>query len=392
MEIPKNILVKFSISIYLTFVTFTLCSADKKFGLKEVRIRQENAILRTTIMKIKRTKFSPFFAQNIDAGNLIELFLVSAVSSVLIIRAFLLITGYPGIRGGQYHIAHMLWGGLLMALSIFILLSFLNKESRKVSAFVGGIGFGAFIDELGKYITRDNNYFFSPTISLIYVIFICIFLASRLISRKIRISKRDYAINALEVAKEVIFYDLDSTERALALNYLKKSDPKNNIVRELKRLFKSIETLPTPPPHIITQVRNYFTNIYKKLIGTKWFSQGIVFFFVVFASFRFIKAILFWDNAASFSEYGQIFSSLLSGVFVFYGILQVQRGKLLRAFIMFKRAVVTDILLTQFFLFFREQLSAIVALLTSVIIYAVLQYLVEQERGLNARENLHKKG
>jgi len=33
-----------------------------------------------------------------------------------------------------------------------------------------------FIDELGKFITSDNNYFFQPTISLIYIVFIIIFL------------------------------------------------------------------------------------------------------------------------------------------------------------------------------------------------------------------------
>ena len=52
------------------------------------------------------------FARNIEAGNLLESFLVSAVASVLAIRSFLYLTGYPQLSGRGLHIAHLLWGGL----------------------------------------------------------------------------------------------------------------------------------------------------------------------------------------------------------------------------------------------------------------------------------------
>ena len=117
--------------------------------------------------------------RNIEAGNLLENFLISAVFSLISLRVFLTITGFPRIGGETLHIAHLLFGGILMTLSIFVLLVFLNRESKQIASVIGGIGFGAFIDELGKFITTDNNYFFEPAISIIYLIFVFLFLLAR---------------------------------------------------------------------------------------------------------------------------------------------------------------------------------------------------------------------
>src|SRR6478672_8743534 len=109
--------------------------------------------------------------RNVDAGSFLESFLLAAVSAVLGIRVYLELTGYPQIGGNGLHIAHMLWGGVLMVVAIVLLLAYLGKGMQHLAAIVAGIGFGTFIDELGKFITSDNNYFFEPTIALIYATF-----------------------------------------------------------------------------------------------------------------------------------------------------------------------------------------------------------------------------
>lgn len=45
----------------------------------------------------------------------LDIFLISAVLTVVALRAYLQATNYPKIGGGGLHIAHVLWGGLGMS-------------------------------------------------------------------------------------------------------------------------------------------------------------------------------------------------------------------------------------------------------------------------------------
>jgi hypothetical protein len=120
-----------------------------------------------------------FFVRSVDLARHLDLFLVAAVGSVIGNRVFLVITGYPQVGNGTLHISHAIWGGLMMAIAIIIAVTYLTPGLRTAVALLGGIGFGFFVDELGKFITRDVNYFFKPTFSLIYITFVTMFFAFR---------------------------------------------------------------------------------------------------------------------------------------------------------------------------------------------------------------------
>ena len=98
--------------------------------------------------------------------------LISFAGSVTITRLFLSLTGYPQIGGGELHIAHVLWGGLLLFIAALLPLLFANNWVYTIGALLGGVGIGLFMDEVGKFITAKNDYFFPAAAPIIYVFFL----------------------------------------------------------------------------------------------------------------------------------------------------------------------------------------------------------------------------
>lgn len=134
--------------------------------------------------------------------------------SVILTRLFLELTGYPKIGNSELHIAHVIWGGMFLFVATLLPLIFANHWALTWSAIAGGIGFGLFIDEIGKFLTQSNNYFYPPAAPIIYTLFLITVLVYIHVRRPRESSPREELYHVLLGLTELLDNDLDATERA----------------------------------------------------------------------------------------------------------------------------------------------------------------------------------
>ncbi len=148
------------------------------------------------------------------ADDDILLMLLSFAASVVVTRVFLQLTGFPKIGGESgLHIAHVLWGGLLLFIATLLPLIYANQWIYPVTAILSGMGVGLFIDEVGKFITATNDYFYPAAAPIIYGFFLLTVLLYFQIRRRRRIDTRSELYDALGELTEAIDQDLDTREK-----------------------------------------------------------------------------------------------------------------------------------------------------------------------------------
>lgn len=140
--------------------------------------------------------------------------LLSFGASVSVTRLFLELTGYPQLGGGSVHIAHVLWGGLLLFVASLLPLLLANRWVYRVGAVLAGIGVGLFIDEVGKFITQTNDYFHPAAAPIVYAFFLLTVLLYYRVRRPPPRDPRAEMYRALDALEELLDNDLDAKERA----------------------------------------------------------------------------------------------------------------------------------------------------------------------------------
>lgn len=331
---------------------------------------------------------------DLDAGDLLERFLIAAVGAILAIRAYLAATGYPQVGGGGLHVAHMLWGGLLMLVSVVLLLSFLGRHIKFMAVIFGGLGFGTFVDELGKFITSDNNYFFQPTVAILYALFVTLFLVFRSIARPRELSPSGYLANALDATRDTVLRGSDDgAARARALALLSHCDPRDPLVAAVRDVLAA-----SPEPTVerardgaLTRPMRVARRAYDAFLRSRWVRRAVVTVFVLHASGAVVSAVILVVTDPGFAlrrpelsigEAAAGFSSFLAAALAVIGAARL-RASTLAAYRWFKRSTLVSIFLVQFFAFYREEFVALSSLAISIVYLTALTYAIHQgERSL----------
>ncbi len=323
-----------------------------------------------------------------DGADQIELTLVSAVATVLLIRGYLQLTGYPKVGNGELHIAHLLYGGLFMLLSIFLMLVLLNTGARWYAALLGGIGFGFFIDEIGKFISKDVNYFFKPAVAVMYAVFVVLFLALGALRRWRTASRpQDALANALSLLAGAAGQPLDTTTRTSVEALLDRSDPENPVVAGLRQALASEVGDVRYAAPTYERVRDRLEQRYRRFILKRRSQTIIAWVGVIYLLSRLPVTIrvqvddtgLDGEVASSNTAHAiQLVATLVTTAFVIIGLLVMHRSRL-HAYKWFLRAVLVSLLITQLFVFYNDQFTALTGLAIDLLFYIALRYMIRRE-------------
>ncbi len=209
--------------------------------------------------------------QRRGAERYLQLTVLSFAASVSLTRLILELTGYPQLGNQTLHIAHVLYGGVILYIASLLPLLYANRWAYTWSAILSGLGVGLFIDEVGKFITQSNDYFFPAAAPIIYAFFLLTVLLYHRINREQQMDVRASLYSVLEVLQEVLDHSFEPNEREemkLRLNYIIKETKNPNfksLAQELSDFVESdaLETVIEKP------------NVFDKIISQwSWFEDN----------------------------------------------------------------------------------------------------------------------
>ena len=313
-------------------------------------------------------------------------FVVSAVVTVLLTRAFLAAAGYPTIGSGGLHVAHVLWGGLLMALAFVVLLSFAGPVARPVGALLGGVGFGLFVDEIGKFVTTDNDYFYGPTASLIYAVVVTLVVVSEALHGRLPHDPREHLAGAVDQAVAGVAGGFTPRARAAARELVERAGDVPG-AREARSLVDAVADDPRELPNPINAVGAAVVRVSRRLVTARWVPWITVAVLVASLAGSVGMGLAAWWGGADQPGWvvvGLLLSAVAATGLASWGLVVVRRDRR-EGYLRFRWAVLVSLLVVQVFVFRLREWSAVAGLFVELVIAglvaAELQQSDRQDKG-----------
>ena len=299
---------------------------------------------------------------------------VAAVSTVLLTRLLLALTGYPQIGGAGLHVAHVLPGGLLMLVALVLLLTHVGPGPRPLAALLGGAGFGLFIDEVGKFVTSDNDYFYEPAAAIMYVVFALLVVGAARWRRHRPLDPDERVAGAAFVLVDGLAGRVSARRRDEALRLLEGAGGSPG-AQEVARLLRAVEPRPVSPSHSLEDLWAAVGRRFDRLAASRWAVPLMGALLLAQTAGASLVALGLWrageGDGTSFALV--LLGTSLSAFFALSGLAAWHPRGRRAAVEAFQRAVLVSLLLTQVFLFAASQFTATAGLLVDLVLLGLLQ-------------------
>lgn len=329
---------------------------------------------------------NPYRIRDPQAASLTEIWLISAVVTILAIRGYLHLTGYPQVGGDTLHIAHMLWGGLGMVIGFGMLMIYAHPVWKPIAAVIAGAGFGAFIDELGKFITKDNDYFYQPTVAIIYAIFVVLFWAARYFDSKREPTEADHLYLAAQGVQWQAIGKLDADRQRIALEHLELSGNTTPLAEQMRSMLQSANLVEESEQSRVLEWRQRMVDRYWQIVSNHWLERFVIGLFVLKATqilgslaIGVVTDSFAVDDGLSMSEWGTAIAAAGSGALAVVGLIRLIQRMRVAALHAFVASTLFSLLFGQFFAFASNQFLAFGNLIVELVIFSVLRFALAAE-------------
>ncbi|SBT50202.1 hypothetical protein [Micromonospora auratinigra] len=314
----------------------------------------------------------------LGAASYLQAFVLSGVVTVLALRAYLKATNYPQLGGGGLHIAHVLWGGLLLAVGLGVALVFLGGGPRTAGAIIGGIGFGLFIDEVGKFVTARTDYFYAPAAGIIYAAFALLVVLTQAVrgrTGRARLTPAERTANALDLVLGELPGGLTDRRRIAVLRLVQGTGPTTEAA--VVQFLDAVPRREPPPVRSWQRAADAARRLAAWAVARRWLVWPVVVYLVVEPLAVVISVVV--DGVTGEldreREWGAVSGVTLAALIT--AALTVRAAWLLRpdrlgAFRLFKLAILVDLLFGQIFNFTVNQFGAVSAVALDLVLLGVV--------------------
>lgn len=267
-----------------------------------------------------------------------------------------------------------------MIIGALILFQAADRIWKPPVAIIFGVGLGLFIDEVGKFVTRDNDYFFQPAVAIMYVTFLLIFFSTRFIAHIDKRPAEEHLYFASDVLARSWVGPISETERQAALRAVKEYGGTSKNAAALRTALENLDTSHDNDGRIWLLWDDFWKRCQAVLASRQF--QRLMFAIIILHALSYALVILFIGDVSlpdSFSDWLNLAWQATVAALLFLGAIAWVRRKRTTALTYFYYGTFVTLIVGQVFTFATSQFYGLIELVINVAILAGLRGSIESQ-------------